>query len=130
MLQLPVFSQVQDFAVGKAIGDHGEALSPCPELLRRESFEFFGGLFSRRPFLSPGGGSSGGGLGEGGGDDCEGYGEFEEVKAVVVLGIGGVVVIVVVGLWGLNSRGDGRVVRGFGKGFEFGVWGRITKEAM
>lgn len=121
MLELPNFSEFNDFAVGKAIGDDGKALSPCLELLRRNSFGFFAGLFSRWPFFWLGGGGCGGGgsgLGEGGGDDGEGYGEFEEVETVVVWDF---VFVVIVGFWGLNSRGDGRVVRGFGKGFEFGV---------
>lgn len=64
MLQLPIFFEFDDFAVGNAIGDDGKALSPCLELLRRDSFEFFAGLFSRWPFLWFGGGGCGGGLGE------------------------------------------------------------------
>jgi len=61
-------------------------------------------------------------LGEGGRDDGEGYGEFEEVEAVGVWGFVVVVfAVVIVGFWGSNSRGDERVIRGLSKASEFRV---------
>jgi len=61
-------------------------------------------------------------LGEGGRYDGEGYGEFEDVEAVVVWGFVVVVIVfVIVGFWGSNSRGNGRVIRWLWNVSEFGV---------